>query len=76
MNAPIHVLTLQLLEWIVSRPRTREEVLAAWRTTCPRLSIWEDACIAGLIEHERGIVVVSSRGHSLLKSAHEHHDPR
>ena len=40
----------QLLEWIAERPRPYAEVLDAWRTSCPRLSIWEDACIDGLVD--------------------------
>jgi hypothetical protein len=34
-------LTLQLLEWIADHPRQYDEALEVWRTTCPRLSIWE-----------------------------------
>lgn len=38
--------------------------MEAWRTHCPRLSIWEDACIDGLIESETGtpFVTVSAKG--------------
>ena len=49
MNSPMNALTIQLLEWISNHPRTYAEALDAWQTSCPRLSIWEDACIAGLI---------------------------
>ena len=60
-------LTIQMLEWIARAPRTREDVLAAWRTSCPRLSIWEDACIDGLVEFaDGGVVTVSSKGARLL----------
>ena len=52
MFEPTNALTLQLLEWISNGPRTYAEALDAWRTSCPRLSIWEDACIAGLIDCE------------------------
>jgi len=41
-------LTLQLLAWVADRPRTME----AWRTTCPRLTIWEDAVSDGLLAVE------------------------
>ena len=72
-NPTTRALTLQLLEWIQLRPRTREETLEAWRTSCPRLSIWEDACVDGLIEIAHGgrIVGVSAKGKLLLKNAHE-----
>ena len=71
MPDPTSALTLQLLEWISYRPRTYAEVLDAWRTTCPRLSIWEDACIDGLIAYEPDgdrIVTVSPKGQALLQS--------
>ena len=42
-------LTLQLLAWIAARPRTYAETMEAWRTTCPRLTIWEDAVSDGLV---------------------------
>jgi hypothetical protein len=69
MTEPMNALTVQLLEWIASSPRTYAEVLEAWRTSCPRLSIWEDACIAGLIDCAPGsrIVAVSRKGQVLLR---------
>jgi hypothetical protein len=71
MTEPTRALTLQLLEWISSKPRTYAEVLDAWHTTCPRLSIWEDACADGLIDYNpQGdrIVHVSPKGRALLQS--------
>jgi hypothetical protein len=40
------------------------EIMAAWRTGCPRLLIWEDACLDGLIESETGTpsITVSAKG--------------
>jgi len=46
----INSLTLQLLEWISDRPRSYAETMDAWRSTCPRLTIWEDALISGLVQ--------------------------
>jgi hypothetical protein len=71
MTEPTDALTLQLLEWISHQPRTYADVLDAWRTTCPRLSIWEDACIEGLIDYDPDgdrIVSVSPKGRALLQS--------
>ena len=68
-NDPARALTLQLLEWINDRPRSYGEVLEAWRTSCPRLSIWEDACIAGLVDSQPGpghIVVLTAKGRAML----------
>lgn len=42
-------LALQFLAWIAERPRTYAEAMEAWRTSCPRLSIWEDCRDAGLV---------------------------
>ena len=36
-------LVLDLVEWIAREPRPYSEVIATWRTSCPRLTIWEDA---------------------------------
>jgi hypothetical protein len=69
MADPSHALTVQLLEWLGHQPRTYPEVLDAWRTSCPRLSIWEDACIDGLISYDPDgsrIVSVSPKGRALL----------
>jgi hypothetical protein len=41
---------LELLTWISSRPRTYGEAMQAWRSSCPRHSVWEDALLSGLIE--------------------------
>ena len=43
-------LIVELLAWIAARPRTYGETMAAWRTSCPRSPVWEDATSAGLIE--------------------------
>jgi len=45
----MEALTLQLLSWVADRPRTYGDVMEAWRTTCPRMPIWEDAIINGLV---------------------------
>jgi hypothetical protein len=42
-------LTQQLLEWVAERPRTYAESIEAWKTSCPRLSVWDDAIVDGLI---------------------------
>jgi hypothetical protein len=51
-----------------ARPRDRAEVMEAWRTSCPRLSIWEDACLDGLIDFEPGTgkVILSEAGKASL----------
>ena len=51
MDAPLP-LVLDLLEWIGSRPRSYAEVMDVWRTSCPRLPVWEDAIDQGLVERD------------------------
>lgn len=55
-------LTLQLLEWIGERPRSYAETLEAWKTSCPRLTIWEDAVAEGLVRVDRGSVFLTPSG--------------
>lgn len=43
-------LILDLCEWIAKTPRPYVEVMEAWRTSCPRLTVWEDAIESGLVE--------------------------
>jgi D-3-phosphoglycerate dehydrogenase len=47
--SPTSALTLELLNWIAERPRTYRETMAVWRTSCPRMPIWEDASTDGLV---------------------------
>ena len=49
-NPPAEALVRQLLGWVAERPRTYEEAMDVWRTSCPRLPVWEDAVDARLIE--------------------------
>jgi D-3-phosphoglycerate dehydrogenase len=49
MNAP-ETLVLDLLEWIAVKSRPYGEVMASWRTSCPRLPVWEDAVDFGLVQ--------------------------
>ena len=62
-------LTLQLLEWIAERPRTYAELMEAWKTSCPRLSIWEDACAQGLVGvglERESVVYLTEKGRRCL----------
>jgi hypothetical protein len=53
VNDPVEPLILDLLEWIGPRSLPRAEVLEAWRTSCPRLPVWEEANLRGFIDHSR-----------------------
>jgi hypothetical protein len=51
---PIEPLILDLVEWVAGTPRPYGEVIEAWRTSCPRLTVWEDAFEAGFVTCETG----------------------
>jgi hypothetical protein len=59
-------LTTQMLEWLAAEPRSYSETLDAWKTSCPRLSIWEDAVADRLIRIDSGRVHVTPAGKLLL----------
>ncbi|PYR89330.1 MAG: hypothetical protein DMG19_07385 [Acidobacteria bacterium] len=72
----ISPLLLQLLEWIAGRPRSYAETMDVWRSTCPRLTIWEDAVISGLVQVEADgagahdlMVSLTALGRSALDTA-------
>ena len=66
-------LTRQLLQWIADTPRTYNEALETWRSSCPRHTIWEDALLAGLIECQPGErkLVLTARGLATLQASHQ-----
>ena len=49
MNEVVDTLVLDLVEWIAKEPRRYSEVMDAWRTSCPRLMVWEEAVERGLV---------------------------
>jgi len=55
-----------LLAWIAERSRSYEETIEAWKTSCPRLSVWEDALADGLVRIDRGRVLLTTAGTELL----------
>jgi hypothetical protein len=66
-------LVLDFVEWIAREPRLHAEVIATWRTSCPRLTIWEDAADQGYVARETIagtgiIVVVTEDGEKLLRT--------
>jgi hypothetical protein len=82
---PVESLILDLLEWIGPRSRPYAEALEAWRTSCPRLPVWEEANERGFIDHLReqgqaALVAVSPLGVAWLdtqrgRSAADHRSP-
>ncbi len=64
---------LEFLTWVAVRPRSYAETMEAWRTSCPRLAVWEDASIEGFIALQNGAteqqVVLTPRGAALVADA-------
>ena len=48
-GASINPLVFDLLDWLAISPRPYAEVMDVWRTSCPRLTIWEDAVDLGFV---------------------------
>jgi hypothetical protein len=72
MNSVQSALTAQMLEWIASGRHPYREVIDVWKTSCPRLSIWEDACIEGLVDctpGHNGTVQLTEKGRRFLEAA-------
>ena len=66
-------LVLDFVEWIAREPRPYSEVVATWRTSCPRLTIWEDAADAGYVARDTmtgsgTVVTVTEAGQKLLRA--------
>lgn len=68
MSDTVESLILDLLEWVGRKERTYQETMDAWRTSCPRLTVWEDANDRGLLEaHTNSLVRLTPAGVALLQ---------
>jgi hypothetical protein len=72
MSVTLDPLIMDLVAFVASGPRPYEEVIDAWRTSCPRLTVWEDAIDRGLISRARAedrtlTVQATSAGLRLLR---------
>lgn len=62
MTDTVENLILDLIEWLCRTERTYAETMDAWRTSCPRLTVWEDATDRGFVE------TASENGHSIVRA--------
>ena len=74
-------LVLDFVEWIAREPRAYSEVVGTWKTSCPRLTLWEDAADLELVARETiagfGMVVtVTEDGERLLRAHGRVHGSR
>jgi hypothetical protein len=65
-------LVLDFVEWVARERRLYADVVGTWKTSCPRLTIWEDAADRGYVARETiagfGLVVaVTEDGEKLLR---------
>jgi hypothetical protein len=72
MTGTTDALVLDLVEWIGREPRPYSEVIETWRTSCPRLTIWEDAVDRGYVARRsvagQGVhVVITASGEKFLR---------
>ena len=71
MNDPtVEALIVDFLTWLAKSDRSYEEVMEAWRTSCPKLPVWEEANDRGLVRrdrvHDRSIVRITEAGLAYL----------
>jgi hypothetical protein len=72
MNPVLDPLVLDLVEWVAKGPRPYAEVIEAWRTSCPRLTVWEEAVERRLVmrttlEGGGAKVAITASGLQLLR---------
>lgn len=71
MSDKLDPLVLDLVEWVAKQPRSYADVMTAWRTSCPRLTVWEDAVDRGFLMRKRQesgneFVMITQRGRRFL----------
>lgn len=66
MSETADPLVLDFVEWVAREPRAYAEVIATWKTSCPRLTTWEDAADRGYVARETlpgvGLIIAVTEG--------------
>ena len=73
MTGTIEPLVRDLVEWVAREPRPYADVMDAWRTSCPRLTVWEEATDRGyverkIVEGQGAHVFATNAGRAFLRS--------
>lgn len=55
------------LRWLTAGPKPYCEVMETWRTSCPRLTVWEDAVDEGLVVRDGALVRLSAEGERRIR---------
>ncbi len=71
---PLGLNTVEFLRWVARQPRRYGETLEAWRSSCPRLTAWEDSLADGLVVVQKkaagpaadSLVVLTDRGRAAI----------
>jgi len=66
-DSVVENLILDLLEWVAKQDRSYADTMDAWRTSCPKLPVWEDATDRGLIELDANVVRLTQAGRAFLE---------
>lgn len=80
MDAAPESLIADFLEWLAREERPYAEVMDHWRTSCPRLAVWEDALDRGLVERksaagQKAVVAVTPSGQKFLRERTKSRNP-
>ena len=71
MSDTVDALIFDLLEHVAGEERRYDDVIEAWRTSCPRLPVWEEANERGLVARARtnghAVVRITAAGAALLE---------
>lgn len=74
MNDVVGALVFDFLEYVNREQRSYADVMEVWRTSCPRLAVWEEALEAGFIRRANvngiSIVTITDAGRSYLQCRH------
>jgi hypothetical protein len=73
MSDTLTPLVADLVEWVAREPRPWAEFMDAWRTSCPRLPVWEEAAARGLVVRApvdgKGVCVsITAEGRAFLEA--------
>jgi hypothetical protein len=72
---PVSAPLREFLAWVARCARSYDEAMEAWRSSCPRFTVWEDALAAGFVHvdeaHGRAgsQVRLTSRGRAALSQS-------
>jgi len=74
MSHTLDPLLRDLVAWVALTRRPYNDVLSAWRTSCPRLPVWEEAVDRGYVVRRsvKGLglcVLATDEGHRFLRKA-------